>query len=255
MNLKSFQLVKEIIDNQLTSKVLAIAEILVVNYRLNINLTFTDNSTDFNAKILVGNKIFEGFAVNNIRVCDNFSPEKICILLYKNKKCVGISGNVSTILRFLKQGKNFQNHSVNFQNWLNSTKKPDFVKVLKLKNVYSKDLFDKPLFKSGLNYFNKHKNNLVKLFSTCPREKVLESLFNNSKWVYFKLNGRNTVVGIVYENNRPSLIGLGYPSFSSTEPYKIDKRLGTLKKYSISKTSTFGYYVTFRRATTGKKVI
>ena len=160
------------------------------------------------------------------------------------------------ILRFLKQVKNFQNQSYNFQNELNlADHKPDSVKTLKSKIVYSKDFFDKPMFKTELNYFNKHKENLIKLFSSCPREKVLESLFTNSKWVYFKLNGKNAVVGIVYENNRPSLIGLGYPSFTSTEPYKIDKRLGTLKKYFISKSSTFGYYVTFRRATTGKKVI
>ncbi len=249
-------LVKEIINNQLTSRVLAIAEILIANNRLNINLTFTENNTDFGAKIMVENKIYEGFAANGIVICDNFSLEKICILLYKSKKCVGISGTGGMFLQFLKLSGNFQNQSYNFQNKLNLTdNKSDFVKVLKSKNVYSKDLFGKPLFKTQLNYFNKYKANLVKLFSTCPREKVLESLFNNSKWVYFKFNGRNAVVGIVYENNRPSLIGLGYPSFSSTEPYKIDKRLGTLKKYSISKTSTFGYYVTFRRATTGKKVI
>ena len=200
MNKKSFMLVKEIMGGKLTNRVLAIAEILVVNNRLNINLTLTENSSDFNAKIIDENNIYRGFSVKNIEICDNFDLEKICILLYKNKKCVGISGSDNMILRFLKQVKIFQNQSSDFQNKLMlDDSKPEFIKVLKSKNVYSKDFFDKPMFKIELNYFNKHKENLIKLFSSCPREKVLESLFTNSKWVYFKLNGKNAVVGIVYD--------------------------------------------------------
>ena len=118
-----------------------------------------------------------------------------------------------------------------------------------------KETLVKPLHRiEPYNYFKKYKKQIDDIFSSCPKDEVLEMMFGNSRWARFKKDNKFYVVGIVYRNFKAQFLGVGYPCFYAPSYIVQDKVLGRLKFYCVSKNKSFGYFLSFRTTTTGKRV-
>ena len=111
-----------------------------------------------------------------------------------------------------------------------------------------------PLFRTKkLRYYKNIEANLKSVLINFPRELVLENMFLNSRWAKAETNGKIIVVGVVFNNNVPQKIGVGFPSLKG-QKQTLNKKCGTLKFYAIDGQKNLGYYLNFKDATTGKDI-
>ena len=111
-----------------------------------------------------------------------------------------------------------------------------------------------PLFRTRkLRYYKHIEKNLKSVLINYPKELVLENLFAPSSWAKAEIDGKMIVVGVVYKNDVPIKIGVGFPSLKK-EKEEINKKCGKLKFYPVSPKSNFGYYLNFKDANTGKDI-
>ena len=106
------------------------------------------------------------------------------------------------------------------------------------------------------DFYSLIKEQLDELFSKFPADEKLGNLIENSKWVRvdYENNGREYVVGLIYENNKVKYICYGVPSkFSNGVPAELEEFSQWLP-LDDNIPEGDGFYLMFQDALTGESV-
>lgn len=119
------------------------------------------------------------------------------------------------------------------------------VKPLTIKDVSELDEWSKY---DGNNFYYAVKPQLDELFICYPEEPALANAVENSKWIRVQSEQDCYVVGILYDNDEPSLLCYGVPAKANMQPpSELD---GVCVWLPISKQD--GYFVIYQSAHTGE---
>ncbi len=98
------------------------------------------------------------------------------------------------------------------------------------------------------NFFESIKGQMDKLMTDYERDKELEKLVANSKWVRVPTEDGYYVVGIISNDGEPELLCYGVPDEDNTNPPKCDKSCRQWLEVGENK----GYWMMYQCAKTGK---
>lgn len=279
---KFYCLIKEVCDNNSTNQILGVAK--AIKNGNDFSLTFSFNKS-INSPIYVevyniNNKVFAEFIKDYTIKLDSFIFQpNLSISVYSGANLIGFYGDLNVLKECAKVSLFDDNEesiekiidnemkliaiddarlNFNIKDNENKLKVEIDTKLepIKLDNNKKprkiKDIILKPLYrKVELHYFKQIEKSLCELFANCARERVLECMFSNSKWVRAETPNGIMVIGIIYSNNRPIKIGIGYPIDIAKTKFK-DTKLGRMFYYPISLNTKFGYYLVFKSANNGK---
>lgn len=139
----------------------------------------------------------------------------------------------------------------------------ELAQVVTMSNLFESDdeeienSIDKELSGSNHKFYSMIAEQLDELFDKYPREKNLENLVENSKWVKIKYedNDKYYVVGIIYINNDIKYICYGVPGNYYTEPPRELKDYSQWLPTDTLSPYTEGFWVMYQDADTGENVI
>jgi len=97
-------------------------------------------------------------------------------------------------------------------------------------------------------YYLRASKNLQSLLAVADKEKELEGVLKNSRFVSVGKKNNEMVVGLIYNKGRPEFIAMG----STLKPVDIDGKILDNFKCIHSKSSDKVYYLVFRRASDGE---
>ena len=140
----------------------------------------------------------DGFILNEAFI---FEENYIFCFINHRELFVGQKGEVKQKEKIIDYFKN------QYEKICNEKKQPveNFDKNYVVDNIVCK------LFSSySLLFFEQTEKQLSSLFALCERAKVVESIIPNSKFIKCGEEGESSYVGVVYKNNIPYAIGIGF---------------------------------------------
>lgn len=120
------------------------------------------------------------------------------------------------------------------------------------------DLVDKEITSANNehHFYEMIAEQLNELFEKYPKERALENLIDNSKWVKIKnIDNKHYVVGIIYNNNDIKYICYGVPGNYSKEPPIELREYSQWLPTDITNPYDNGYWVMYQDADTGENVV
>lgn len=116
-----------------------------------------------------------------------------------------------------------------------------------------RSILEKLSAKDGAEFYNGVREKIDELFVIHPKEELLSALIPDSEWVKIIYDGDDYyVVGKIFENERPVLLGYGVPGKKSVTPPKIADEISSWLTVNGLNNGYDGYWLIFQDAVTGK---
>ena len=115
---------------------------------------------------------------------------------------------------------------------------------------------DKAILNDNHKFYNLISEQIDELFVKYPRERRLEELIEESKWVKvdFENDGHYYVIGLIYENGNLQYVCYGVPGTYSVEPPKELERYSQWLPLKAGEPEGEGYWIMYQDANTGESV-
>ena len=121
-------------------------------------------------------------------------------------------------------------------------------------NPLSKLLVQPLIKRPPAAYFSKYKLLIYEILNSCPKDRVLSSMFDNSVWARTKTRFGHIVVGLIFNKTRPEIVAFGYPTINEKRNIVLDKKLGQTTFVKLPGNNKFGYYLSLKLASNGKNI-
>ena len=256
---KNYLLVNEVVSFNTTKQVLALVSVIKNGEQLCFYFKLFKAISSFKVEVISSNKVvFSSFKTE----CNlSYSPEilnNLSLVIYSGNEVIGFYSNSGLSLPQAKQILDLTDVSsdLEIEKLIDSTMfNSDYLFGNLPFYGDERRVLTKPLTKvKTLSYYQKYEALINRVFDNCPKDELLGHMFKNSRWARFRKNGKNYVIGLIYRNSRPQFLGVGLVSLNAPSFYLNDKLLGRLRFYRVNKNQKFGYFLSFRATSTGKRV-
>lgn len=237
---------------------------------LNVNIKdrcYGENDTISNFDILKNNKKDVELNKNNSFVN---SQESVTNKDVNKEEKASLNNNIINIgNKYIENDNNIQNtqlHKIENKNIISVDGSVNLDKEEQLKDNSVVELFeynDKELddmideeLEKDKSFFELIGEQIDELFSKYPSEKYLESIISNSKWVKvdFENNGKEYVLGLIYENDAVKYVCYGVPGKRSVAPPKDLEDYNQWVPLDFSNVNGEGYWLMYQDAMTGDSI-
>ena len=226
----------------------------VSEYNIDDCITFYSND-DLSCLIINSeNNVFaEGGLKNRIRIND--------IVQFINQSKIEISENTKSVINENNQTKEIDaekryssNRNINYENYKQREFKNLTFNKMNTSFDNTQNLADSFEFSKEIsNFYLSIKDKIDELFVIYPRERILENIIPESKWVRINYDGDDFYVAgvLVDEENKVSHIAYGVPGYEGIQPPKGTENIcdwlpvQEMQKYN-------GYWLIFQNAENGE---